>query len=62
MLARTTDLDTLRRHRTKYVEPLSQAQLLLFSSSIIMNEAATGISQEELAGLQKQIQRDQALH
>jgi hypothetical protein len=35
MLASTTDFDSLRGHRTKYVEPLSQARLLLFSSSIL---------------------------
>src|SRR5436190_24147973 len=32
VLARTADLDSLRRHRTPNVEPVSQAQLLLFSS------------------------------
>ena len=55
VLARTTDLDSLCRHRTGYVEPISQAQPLHFSSRFepIMTEPASTIPQEEFAQLQK---------
>jgi len=34
VMARTNDLDTLCRHRTGFVEPISQAQPSAFSSDL----------------------------
>ena len=55
VLARTADLDSLRRHRTTNVEPVSQAQPSAFLQPIrpIMSDTDRTISQEELVELQK---------
>ena len=55
VLARAADLDSLRRHRTTNVEPISQAQLLLFLQRMIsiMSDPDHTVSHEELVELQK---------
>jgi len=55
VLTCTAHLDNVRSHRTKNVEPVSQAQPSLFSSQSapIMSENDHNISQEEIVELQE---------